>query len=86
MPITTETGLGVRAHSERPCKPGLCLTAVHGRSAAQHVMQCWGQAGPLIGPLVSCREKAVAFSAVTVDRVAQSDITVENAGGTAINY
>ena len=55
MPITTETGLGVRAHSERPCKPGLCLTAVHGRSAAQHVMQCWGQAGPSIGPLVSCR-------------------------------
>ncbi len=37
-----------------------------------------------LGALVSCREKAVAFSAVTVDRVAQSNITVENAGGTAV--
>lgn len=55
MPIATETGLGVPAHSERPYKPGLYVTAFHGRAAAQEVMQCWGRAGPLIGPLVSCR-------------------------------
>ena len=55
MTITTETGLGVPAHSERPYTPGLYLTAFRGRSAAQEVMQCWGKVGPLIGPLVSCR-------------------------------
>ncbi len=39
---------------------------------------------PALGPIVSCREKSVAFAEVTVNRTAQSSITLENSGGTAI--
>ena len=39
---------------------------------------------PALGPIVSCREKSVAFAEVTMNRTAQSSITLENTGGTAI--
>lgn len=54
MPITTETGFSVPADNERPYKPGLYLSAFHGRSHAKQAMDSWGSAGPLFGPLISC--------------------------------
>lgn len=48
----------------------------------------WSHSLPVIaaplGPIISCREKSVVLTGATAERTAQSNITLENTGGSAI--
>lgn len=87
--LLTETSLTIAGRSEHT----LAVFAEPGEVGAvedklQFTAGTWSSEVPVIapalGPIVSCREKSVAFAAVAVNRTAQSSITLENTGGTAI--
>ena len=87
--LLTETSLTIPGRSEHTlavfAEPGEVGTV---EDKLQFTAGAWSSEIPVIapalGPIVSCREKSVAFAEVTVNRTAQSSITLENTGGTAI--
>ncbi len=87
--LLTETSLTIPGRSDHTlavfAEPGEVGTV---EDKLQFTAGAWSSEVPVIapalGPIVSCREKSVAFAEVAMNRTAQSSVTLENTGGTAI--